>query len=117
MPDGKAGRAFARLALFLGALQVVIDFPCRSAHQLCLSPLVKSEFKPHCRNSLSTERCSFYTGVSMPVFAAACLITVHKMPWYCSRTIRSDSCLIFFCGCAVVWEVSDIPFLEAGRKA
>lgn len=55
------------------------------AHQLCLSPLVKIEFRPHYRNSFFY----IYTGISLVVLKAACHVTVHKMLWYCSCTIEN----------------------------
>lgn len=59
-------------------VRYTFSVPSGLAHQLCLSPLVKTEFKPHYRNNFWSELLSFYTGISMAVWKAACPITVHK---------------------------------------
>lgn len=51
-------RCYSRLGDCVSVLVVLLVFPvgiyvlCRSAHQLCLSPLVKIEFRPHYQNVL-----------------------------------------------------------------
>ena len=66
---------FLELKFSLSAFQICIYVPFGFAHQLCLSPLVKIEFKPHYKSSLLIELLSFYSGISI-VLKAACHITV-----------------------------------------
>lgn len=56
-------RCYSRLGDCVSVLVVLLVFPvgiyvlCRSAHQLCLSPLVKIEFRPHYQNVLCFVFC------------------------------------------------------------
>lgn len=88
-------RCYSRLGDCVSVLVVLLVFPvgiyvlCRSAHQLCLSPLVKIEFRPHYQNVLCFVFCFvlfWFSCVFAPacislVLKAACHITVHKMLW------------------------------------
>lgn len=97
-------KVFLKPKFSLGAFQICVYVPYRFAHQLCLPPLVKIEFKPHYKNRFLIKLFSFYTGISIVVLKAACRITVHKMFWYCSRTIHSDLYIISFLSCTVIWK-------------
>ena len=52
---GRQLTMFLELEFSLSAFQICIYVPFGFAHQLCLSPLVKIEFKPHYKSSLLIE--------------------------------------------------------------
>lgn len=86
-------RCYSRLGDCVSVLVVLLVFPvgiyvlCRSAHQLCLSPLLKLSSGPITKMCcvlffvLFWFSCVFAPACISLVLKAACHITVHKMLW------------------------------------